>query len=64
MALEGGPSERKHLVGVGREDYKWGQRTTKSVMQENIEIRAYLQPMFLCLRHLLAQRAHTGGWLM
>ncbi len=23
-ALEGGPSERQHLVGVGREDSEWG----------------------------------------
>ncbi len=25
MALEGGPSERQHLLGVGREDSNWGE---------------------------------------
>ncbi len=29
-ALEGGPSERQHLLGVGREDSEWGSMTTKS----------------------------------
>ncbi len=26
-ALESGPSERQHLLGVGREDSEWGRRT-------------------------------------
>ncbi len=33
-ALEGGPSERQHLLGVGREDSEWGRRTTKGVLPE------------------------------
>ncbi len=41
-ALEGGPSERQHLLGVGREDSEWGRRTTKSVLPEDIEIWAYV----------------------
>ncbi len=45
-ALEGGPSERKHLLGVGREDSELGRSTTKGVLPEDIEIWASLQPMF------------------
>ncbi len=45
-ALEGGHSERQHLLGVGREDFEWGRRTTKGVLREDIEIWASLQPMF------------------
>ncbi len=33
-ALESGPSERQHLLGVGREDSEWGRRTTKGVLPE------------------------------
>ncbi len=28
-ALDGGPSERQHLLGVGREDSEWGQLPRK-----------------------------------
>ncbi len=28
-ALEGGPSERQHLLGVGREDSEWGEGLPK-----------------------------------
>ncbi len=45
-ALEGGPSERQHLLRVGYEGSEWGRRTTKGVLSEDNEIRAYLQPMF------------------
>ncbi len=45
-ALEGGPNERQHLLGVGLEDFEWGQRTAKGVLLEDIEIWASLQPMF------------------
>ncbi len=44
-ALEGGPSDRQHLLGVGREDSEWGRRTTKVVLPEDIEIWASLQPV-------------------
>ncbi len=37
-ALEGGPSERHHLVGVGREHSDWGRRTTTGVLPEDIEV--------------------------
>ncbi len=30
--LEGGPSERQHLLGVSREDSEWGRRITKGVV--------------------------------
>ncbi len=60
-ALEGSPSERQHLLGVGREDFEWRRRTTKGVLLEDIDIWASLQPMFLCLRLLLAQRARRVG---
>ncbi len=56
-ALEGGPSERQHLLGVGHEDSEWGRRITKGVLPEGIEIWASMQPVFECLRLLLAQRA-------
>ncbi len=60
-ALESGPSERQHLLGVGREYSEWGRRTTKGVMPEDIEIGASLQPEFECLRLLLAQRERRVG---
>ncbi len=60
-ALESGPSERQHLLGVGREGSEWGQRTTKGVLLEDIEVGASLQPVFECLRLLLAQRARRVG---
>ncbi len=41
-ALEGGPSERQHLLGVGCENSEWERRTTKGVLPEFIEIRASL----------------------
>ncbi len=37
-SFENGPSERQHLLGVGREDSKWGRRTTKGVLPEAIEV--------------------------
>ncbi len=60
-ALERGPSERQHLLGVGREDSEWGRRITKGVLPEDIETGASLQPVFECLRLLLAQRARRVG---
>ncbi len=42
MSLEGGPSERQHLLGVGREDSEWGRRTTKGVLPQDIEVWASL----------------------
>ncbi len=60
-ALESGPSERQHLLGVGREDSEWGRRTIKGVFPEAIEIGASLQPVFECLRLLLEQRARRVG---
>ncbi len=60
-ALEGGPSERQHLLGVGCEDSEWGRRTTKDVLPEDIEVWASLQPVFECLRFHLAQRARRVG---
>ncbi len=56
-ALKSGPSERQHLLGVGREDSEWGRRTNNGVLPEDIEVGASLQPVFECLRLLLAQRA-------
>ncbi len=44
-ALESGPSQRQHLLGVGREDSEWGRRTTKGVLPETIEVGASLQPV-------------------
>ncbi len=41
-ALEGGPRERQHLLGVGREDSEWRRRTTKDVLPEDIEVWASL----------------------
>ncbi len=60
-ALESGPSERQYLLGVGREDSEWGRRTTKGVFPEDIEVGAYLQPVFEWLQLLLAQRARRVG---
>ncbi len=60
-ALERGPSERQHVLRVGREDSEWGRRTTKGVLPENIEVGASLQPVFQCLRLLLVQRARRVG---
>ncbi len=60
-ALEGGPSERQHLLGVGCEDYEWGRRITKGVLPEDTEVWASLQPVFECLRQLLAQWARRVG---
>ncbi len=34
-ALEGGPRDRQHLLGVGREDSEWGRRPTKGVLPED-----------------------------
>ncbi len=34
-ALEGGPSDRQHLLGVGREDSEWGRRPTQGVLPED-----------------------------
>ncbi len=45
-ALEGGPSGRQHVLGVGREDYGWGRRTTVGDLPEDVEIRASLQTVF------------------
>ncbi len=45
-ALEGDPSERQHLLGVGREDSEWGRMTTKGVLLEDIEVWASVQPVF------------------
>ncbi len=61
-ALEGGPSERQHLLGVGREDSEWGQRATNGVLPEDMEVLASLQPVFECLWLLLAQRARRVSW--
>ncbi len=60
-ALEGGPSEHQHLPTVCREDSEWGRKTTKGVLPADIEIRVSLQPVFECLRLLLAQRARRVG---
>ncbi len=60
-ALAGGPRERQHLLGVGGEDSEWGRRTTKGVLPGDIEVWASLQPMFECLRLLLALRARRVG---
>ncbi len=60
-ALESGPSERQHPLGVGREGSEWGRRTTKGVLPEAIEVGASLQPVLECLRLLLAQRARRVG---
>ncbi len=43
--LQGGPSERQHLLGVGRVDSKWWRRTTEGALPEDTEIRASLQPL-------------------
>ncbi len=59
--LESGPSERQHLLLVGREDSEWGRRTSKGVLPEASEVEASLQPVFECLRLFLAQRARRVG---
>ncbi len=41
-ALEGGRSERQHLVGVGREDAERLRRSTKGVLARDIEVWASL----------------------
>ncbi len=46
MALECGPSESHHLLGVGCEESEWGRRTTKGVLSGDIDVGASLQPMF------------------
>ncbi len=56
-ALESGPSERQHLLWVGREDSEWGRRTTKGLLPEAIEVGASLQPVFECLRWAYAMRS-------
>ncbi len=56
-ALEGGPIERQHLLGVVRKDSEWGRRATKGALPEDIEVRVFLQPIFKCLRRLLVQWA-------
>ncbi len=61
LLLSRAPSECQHLLGVGREDYEWGERTTKGVLPEDIEVGASLQSVFECLRLLLAQRASWVG---
>ncbi len=66
-ALKSGPSERQHLLGVGREDSEWVRRTTKGVLPEDIEVGASLHTnrisaVFECLRYghgLFAQGAHA-----
>ncbi len=60
-ALEGGISERQHLLGVDREDSEWGHRTTKGALPVDIEIRASLQPVFQSLPLLLAQWVRRVG---
>ncbi len=60
-ALESGPSERQHLLGVGREDSEWWRRTTKGVLPEDIEVGESLQLVFECLRLLRAPRARRVG---
>ncbi len=60
-ALDSGPSEHQHLLGVGREDSEKWRRTTKGVLPEAIEVGASLQPVLECLRLLLAQRARRVG---
>ncbi len=37
-ALEGGSSQRQHLLGVGREDCEWGRRNNKGASPEDIEM--------------------------
>ncbi len=34
-ALDGGPSDRQHLLGVGREDSEWAHRPTQGVLPED-----------------------------
>ncbi len=38
-ALKGDPSDRQHLLGVGREDSEWVRRATKGALSKGIEIR-------------------------
>ncbi len=62
-ALEGGPSELQHLPGVDRDDSEWvGGRTTEGTLSEDMEVRASLQPVFHCLRLLLAQWVRRDGY--
>ncbi len=59
--LEGGPSERQHLLGIGLEDSEWGRRTNKGVLPEDIEVWASLQPVLQCMRLLRAQPTRRIG---
>ncbi len=59
--LESGPSERQHLLGVGREDSEWGRRTTKGVLPEDIEVGASLQPVSLHSGHLHGGAVGSGA---
>ncbi len=43
-ALEGGPSERQHLLRAGREDPEWRRRTAEGTLPDNIEVRASQLP--------------------
>ncbi len=54
-ALESGPCERQHLLGVHREDSEWERRSTKGAFSEDIGIWTPLRPVFQSLRLLLAQ---------
>ncbi len=56
-ALKCGPRERQHVCGISLEGSECGRRTTKGSSPESREIRASLQPVFWCLRLLVAQRA-------
>ncbi len=35
-ALEAGPSDCQHLLGIGHEDSEWGRRTFQGVLPEDI----------------------------
>ncbi len=60
-ALEGGLTERQHLLEVSHEDSEWGRMTTKGALPEDIEVLASLQPVFHCLPLLLAQWTRGAG---
>ncbi len=55
-AREGGPRERRHLLGVGREDSEWGLRIIEGTLPEDVEDRASRQPVFRSLRLPHTQR--------
>ncbi len=55
-ALEGGLSERQHLLGAGREDSEWGEGLPKVRCRRTSRFGHLCNPVIYCLWLLFAQR--------